>query len=356
MKQCAMRRFSTTEQPLIRSKWKDVPRPVLLRNQTKGKSPLVQELRKANPPKAKSPLYYAVRVGRSVGVFEGWDVTARKVLGYPRAHYKSFRSEKQAHKWLVSDDWATDSRASDLDQGSAMKPEVYHLNFSALECRKPESERFGDYGCGWILRRKPESTLVLAGCDLYSVRDMKEKYKDAIGFNPVMNPLLPFLHALNQAFGEIKEYVSADGGDPTTKLPFPLVVKCNSPHLIGLLNGNEPDIPEVVEPLQMARNSLLELAADFRCEQIPHMNNQVADIIAKAGYVRKNPRTVIKGKKDARGHMHSSRIIHLLKDTPDVSREIKPVFQPHSKKPPKEEKNAKKEAAIQQLYEFSPVY
>lgn len=40
--------------------------------------------------------YYAVRVGREVGIFSSWDECKQQVIGYPDARYKKFSSEKEA--------------------------------------------------------------------------------------------------------------------------------------------------------------------------------------------------------------------------------------------------------------------
>ena len=44
--------------------------------------------------------YYAVKIGRSEGIFNTWDQCKQQVHGYPGAVYKSFASLKEAKAFL----------------------------------------------------------------------------------------------------------------------------------------------------------------------------------------------------------------------------------------------------------------
>jgi len=44
--------------------------------------------------------YYAVKVGRTIGVFDNWGGCRESVIGYPGAKYKSFRYLWEAKRWI----------------------------------------------------------------------------------------------------------------------------------------------------------------------------------------------------------------------------------------------------------------
>lgn len=46
--------------------------------------------------------YYAVKVGRKIGIFNTWNECQKLVIGYPGAVYKSFATEKEAHDFLYN--------------------------------------------------------------------------------------------------------------------------------------------------------------------------------------------------------------------------------------------------------------
>lgn len=43
---------------------------------------------------------YAVKHGRTIGIFEDWDSCRESVVGFPYAEYKKFSSEEDALKWI----------------------------------------------------------------------------------------------------------------------------------------------------------------------------------------------------------------------------------------------------------------
>jgi ribonuclease HI len=48
--------------------------------------------------------YYAVRVGREVGIFESWKECQKQVKGFSNAEFRSFNTKKDAEKWLKIDE------------------------------------------------------------------------------------------------------------------------------------------------------------------------------------------------------------------------------------------------------------
>lgn len=51
-------------------------------------------------PQEKMPWYYAVRNGRSVGIFTDWAEASASVTGYPDARFKKFRALKDAQGFM----------------------------------------------------------------------------------------------------------------------------------------------------------------------------------------------------------------------------------------------------------------
>ena len=43
----------------------------------------------------KKKLFYAVKVGRNVGIFSDWEICKQQVIGYPNAVYKGFYNKKR---------------------------------------------------------------------------------------------------------------------------------------------------------------------------------------------------------------------------------------------------------------------
>ena len=48
----------------------------------------------------KKKLFYAVKVGRNVGIFSDWEICKQQVIGYPNAVYKGFYNKKDAEEFL----------------------------------------------------------------------------------------------------------------------------------------------------------------------------------------------------------------------------------------------------------------
>lgn len=57
---------------------------------------MTKKVKQATNHSSKKHKYYAIAVGRKVGVVRSWDECKKQVKHYPRAIYKSFTSRKQA--------------------------------------------------------------------------------------------------------------------------------------------------------------------------------------------------------------------------------------------------------------------
>lgn len=55
-------------------------------------------------PQQKMPWYYAVKNGRSVGIFTDWGKASESVTGYPDARFKKFRVLKDAQEFMKGGD------------------------------------------------------------------------------------------------------------------------------------------------------------------------------------------------------------------------------------------------------------
>lgn len=55
-------------------------------------------------PQEKMPWFYAVRNGRSVGIFTDWAEASASVTGYPDARFKKFRALKDAQGFMEGGD------------------------------------------------------------------------------------------------------------------------------------------------------------------------------------------------------------------------------------------------------------
>ena len=52
------------------------------------------------PPKKSKQYYYAVAVGRTIGIYYSWDDCNKQVSGFSNARYKKFESAKEADDWI----------------------------------------------------------------------------------------------------------------------------------------------------------------------------------------------------------------------------------------------------------------
>ena len=53
---------------------------------------------------AQKKKYYAVRQGRTIGIFDTWDECKKQVDGYSGAEYKSFQTEEEAKCYILNEE------------------------------------------------------------------------------------------------------------------------------------------------------------------------------------------------------------------------------------------------------------
>lgn len=53
-------------------------------------------------------MFYAVAVGRTVGVFTSWEECKKSVIGFPKASYKKFDTREDAERFIERDDFVAD--------------------------------------------------------------------------------------------------------------------------------------------------------------------------------------------------------------------------------------------------------
>ena len=81
--------------------------------------------------------FYAVREGKSIGVFETWEECKRQVDGYPGAVYKSFKTYDEAKAFVLNED---------IDQVHLNNLKENEIIAYVDGSYNEETERFG-YGC-----------------------------------------------------------------------------------------------------------------------------------------------------------------------------------------------------------------
>lgn len=70
----------------------------------KKKSTTIKGSVEVRSPQQKMPWYYAVKNGRSVGIFTDWAEASASVTGYPDARLKKFRALKDAEDFMKGGD------------------------------------------------------------------------------------------------------------------------------------------------------------------------------------------------------------------------------------------------------------
>ena len=74
------------------------------REVTTDKSATIKGSIEVKNPQEKLPWYYAVRKGRTVGIFTDWGEASESVTGYPDAQFKKFRALKDAQEFMEGGD------------------------------------------------------------------------------------------------------------------------------------------------------------------------------------------------------------------------------------------------------------
>ncbi len=73
----------------------------------------------------KKEKFYAVRVGKNIGIYNTWDLCKKEVMGYKGAIYKSFETLEEAEKFISNDD---DEKFSDGFDGIFYVDGSYNIN------------------------------------------------------------------------------------------------------------------------------------------------------------------------------------------------------------------------------------
>jgi hypothetical protein len=283
--------------------------------------------------------FYAVRAGREVGVFKGWDEAKGKVLGFSGATYKPFRSEERARKWLESDISSIDPKdlpvpPKKAEEKDAIYGSRYALSFGSAY--GASGDKNGLVGIGWIMRKLPERTLVYAGCDLFDFEAWRKAHPKRPGYDPQLPRELPLLESLNRGLDEarrlfkIEEAIKGKEGEgkeeqQSTKLPYPLHVQCDHVYTVGLLTGANPTLPELVDPLKSARSKVKVISSFHVIEELPMKENTLALGLAKAALARRNPKVTLEGGKLVPTF---NSLMRILNNTPDVPNNVRPAQPP----------------------------
>ena len=94
---------------------------------------------------------YAVRVGRSCGLFTSWADCEKQVAGFPGARYKSFATAQEALAWLAGSDTPHTERRPARPSARLARPRPKAAAL-ALPLRPDEAQDFVIYTDGSCLR------------------------------------------------------------------------------------------------------------------------------------------------------------------------------------------------------------
>ena len=61
--------------------------------------------------------YYAVKVGRTVGIFDNWNECNESIKGFPGQDFKSFNSREEAEAYLMDKDLWDEIVEKDIEKG-----------------------------------------------------------------------------------------------------------------------------------------------------------------------------------------------------------------------------------------------
>jgi len=112
--------------------------------------------------------YYAVKVGKTTGVFETWEECEESVKGFPGALYKSFKEKADAYEYmgwegkqLSFDDLANMSGSDDTPFANETKKEEMPFSNTVKAVAYVDgsfNDATGEFGCGVVMFYNGEET------------------------------------------------------------------------------------------------------------------------------------------------------------------------------------------------------
>lgn len=109
---------------------------------------------------------YAVKEGKTRGIFHTWDECKASVSGYSGAKYKSFKTEDEANIWLgnvVLPSGVSSSKFTGYEEFDECHPELGQDGAVAYVDGSFNANK-GYYGCGVVLMTNNKK-IEIAGCD-----------------------------------------------------------------------------------------------------------------------------------------------------------------------------------------------
>ena len=111
--------------------------------------------------------YYAVKVGKTTGIFETWEECEESVKGFPGALYKSFKDKAEAYAYLGTEgtqlsfeDLSSMSNQDDIVAANVSKKDIPYSNTVKAVAYVDGSfnEETGEFGCGVVMFYNGEET------------------------------------------------------------------------------------------------------------------------------------------------------------------------------------------------------
>lgn len=120
--------------------------------------------------------FYAVKVGKTPGIYSTWDACRPMVEGFPGAVYKSFRTRTEAEAYLAIDPSAkSESLCSKEDTLSVREKENYAYVDGSF------NESAGIYGYGGFLMRGEEKYILQGSGDDPEMASMRNVAGEILG-------------------------------------------------------------------------------------------------------------------------------------------------------------------------------
>ncbi len=106
--------------------------------------------------------YYAVRVGKTPGIYLTWEACRKQVSGYPGAIYKSFPTQQEAEGFMRGDGMGNASSAKErhMVQETGELPDIYAFVDGSYQAQK----KVYGYG-GFLMHHGQKEILQGAGTD-----------------------------------------------------------------------------------------------------------------------------------------------------------------------------------------------